>query len=303
LNDIPLHIRGLRKRFGRSEVLAGIDLAVPRGSIYGFVGLNGAGKTTTLECALGLLRYQAGDIALLGRAPRDLHRSRGRAGVAFDTPCLHPGLTVRDELSHGWLIAGRAGRGPGDAAALLGIGGLLRRKTRKLSLGGKRRLSIALALLGSPEIVILDEPFSGLDAGGVEDILALLCRLQRQDGATILFSSHQLDLVERISTHLGLIHEGRMLREGRVADLLRDGPPRLQIEVDAPERALAILRGRWSGLRARALGPGTIEVEPAGAGAAEINAELVRSGLAVSGLRSERQSLAALFRELTGSGR
>jgi ABC-2 type transport system ATP-binding protein len=303
LESVPLNIRGLRKRFGRSEVLAGIDLAVPRGAIYGFVGLNGAGKTTTLECALGLLRFQAGEISLLGRPPREIHQTRGRAGVAFDTPCLHPGLTVRDELEHGWLIAGRQGRGPDEVAALAGIGGRLHQKTRKLSLGERRRLSIALALLGSPELVILDEPFSSLDAGGVEDMLALICRLRQEDGATILFSSHQLDLVERISTHLGLIHEGRMLREGRVADLLHDGRPRLRMEVDAPERALAVLRGRWPDLRAEARGPGTIEVDLDGAAAAEINAALVRSGIAVSELRAERPSLAALFRELTGERR
>jgi len=174
-----LEIQGLTKRFGRTEVLRGISLSVPRGAIYGFVGRNGAGKTTTIECALGLLRADSGEIRLLGRPPREICRSGGRIGIALDVPGLHPHLTVREELEHAALFTGREGRTPAQVLALAGIGEFASRKTRKLSLGNRRRAAIALAILGRPELIVLDEPFSGLDPPGVEDLLSLFVRLGR----------------------------------------------------------------------------------------------------------------------------
>jgi ABC-2 type transport system ATP-binding protein len=167
-------------------------------------------------------------------------------------------------------------------------------KTRKLSLGNRRRTSIALALLGRPELVVLDEPFSGLDAGGVEDLLALIGKLHRDEGMAILFSSHQLDLVERAATHVGLIHEGRMAREGAIGDVVGGGRERLRIRVDDPARALLTLTGR----KATLLGDGSLEVDLEGASPAEVNARMVHAGIGVSELRLERPSLAQLFHQV-----
>jgi ABC-type multidrug transport system ATPase subunit len=289
-----LEIRGLRKRFGRSEVLKGIDLTLHAGAVYGFVGLNGAGKTTTIECSLGLLRRTGGEVSVLGRPPGEIWRTAGRVGVALDTPCLHPHLTVREELDHAAIFCGREGRTPAEVEELLGIAGHRSQKTRKLSLGNRRRTSIALALLGRPELVVLDEPFSGLDAGGVEDLLALIGKLHRDEGMAILFSSHQLDLVERAATHVGLIHEGRMVREGALEEVVGGGRERLRIRVDDPVKALFELRGRKAGL----LADGSLEVDLEGPSPAEVNAQLVRAGIGVSELRLERPSLAQLFHQV-----
>ena len=288
-----LEIRGLRKRFGRSEVLKGIDLSLHAGAVYGFVGLNGAGKTTTIECSLGLLRRSGGEVSVLGHEPHRIWKTGGRVGVALDTPCLHPHLTIREELDHAAIFCGRAGRTPAEVEELLGIAGHRSQKTRKLSLGNRRRTSIALALLGRPELVVLDEPFSGLDAGGVEDLLALIRKLHRDEGMAILFSSHQLDLVERAATHVGLIHEGRMVREGAIEKVVGGGRERLRIRVDDPARALVELKG----LKASLFDDGSLEVDLEGARAAEVNARLVHAGIGVSELRMERPSLARLFHE------
>ncbi len=295
-----LSLRGLTKRYGRIEALHGVDLTLPRGEIYGLVGLNGAGKTTTIECALGLQRFDGGQATILGLPPSEIHRSGGRITAALDAPALHPHLTVRQELEHGWILCGRGGRSPREIEPLLGLESLASRRTRELSLGNRRRLSVALALLGSPELAMLDEPFSGLDAAGVEELIALVRRLVREEGTTFLFSSHQLDLVERAATRLGIIHEGRMLREGSLVEVLDGGAERIRIDVGDAARALEVLRAKFPGLDAARSPDGALAVSAAGFKAAEMNAELVRAGIAVSALGIERPSLASAFRRVTG---
>jgi len=283
-------------------VLRGVDLQVEPGAIHGLVGLNGAGKTTTIECALGLLRFDAGAISILGRPPRSIHAVGGRVGVALDTPGLHPQLTVRDELDLAWMLGGRTGRSPAEAEALAGLAPLRRVVTRKLSLGMRRRVSIARAILGRPELVVLDEPFSGLDPGGTEDLLDLLLRLVGEGGRSVLFSSHGLDLVERAATHATIIHEGRALRSGRMEEILAEASPRLRIEVDRPDRALAVLGGRPASTVSVRAATTVLDVDPGASSPAEINAALVGAGVAVHGLSPARKTLDAVFRTLTGRG-
>ena len=205
---------------------------------------------------------------------------------------------MREELEHASLFTGREGRTTAQVLALAGIGEFASRKTRKLSLGNRRRAAIALAILGRPELVILDEPFSGLDPPGVEDLLSLFVRL-REGGTTVLFSSHQLELVERVSTNLGLIHEGRMVREGPLGEILAGAAPRLRIRVDSAERALTALGGRRASVSPSPEGGWILELELDGTGdPAEINAAIVRAGVAVSELRTERCSLSRVFRDV-----
>ncbi len=308
--SFALTIDHLQKRFRRTVALRGIQLAVPRGTVYGLVGVNGAGKTTTIECALGLLRPDGGRIIILGFPPAKIARSAGRVGAVFDTPLLPSNLTVRQTLEHGRIACGRDGRTPAEVETLLGIEYLSRRKTRHLSHGNRRRLSIALSLLGRPELLVLDEPFSGLDAAGVEDVLALLARLNRDEGMTILLSSHQLHHVETISTNLCIIHEGSTVAQGSLDDLLEGARPRLSLRVDDPERARSLLSPIPGVQEVRLLHGGQIEVELAGAdlpgagpdsaGPAAINTKLVKAGLAVSELVIRRPSLHAYFQKSIG---
>jgi ABC-2 type transport system ATP-binding protein len=296
--DAVLRIRNLKRRFGGVEALRGVDLTLPRGAIYGFVGLNGAGKTTTLECALGLLRPHGGDISILGLPPGRIARSGGRLGVVFDSPQLPPNLTVRQSLEYTRIACGRRGRLPAEAESLLGLERWRSTRTRRLSLGNRRRLSIAQSLLGGPEVLLLDEPFAGLDSSGVDDLLALLSRLNREEGLSILLSSHQLHYVERISSHAGIIHEGVTAAEGRLEALLEVEGLRLRLRVDDEARALALLRGIEGVRSACALDGGRLEAQLEGVEAAAINSRLVHAGVAVSELVCERPSLATYFRVL-----
>lgn len=295
-----LEIRNLRKRFGRTAVLKKVDLTLPRGAIYGFVGPNGAGKTTTLECALGLLGFHGGEITLFGSPPGRIAATGGRVGAVFDTAAAPPHLTVRQTLEHARTACGRIGRSPAEVETLLTLERWRRAKTRHLSLGNRRRLSIAVALLGRPEALILDEPFSGLDAGGVDDLLSLLGRLNREEGLTVLISSHHLHYVERISSHVGLIQDGTTTVEDRLDALLEADGARLRLRVDDTVRALELLRNVEGVRSAMCIGAGSLELELDGTDPAHINAHLVKKGLAVSELVSERSSLAAYFRQSLG---
>jgi ABC-type multidrug transport system ATPase subunit len=290
-----LTIDRLRKRFGRTEALKAVDLAVPRGALFGLVGLNGAGKTTTLDCALGLLRPDDGTIRILGLPPSRIARSAGRVSSVSDTDRLPSSLSVRQTLEHARIAGGRAGRSPAEAASLLGIEHLQDRKARHLSHGNRRRLSIAAALLGHPELLILDEPFSGLDAAGVEDVLALLARLNREEGLTVILSSHQIHQVESICSHVGIIHEGATVAQGSLDAILRGERARLCLRVDDRKRAIEVLES-MEGVQAVHSGAGAeIEVELAGAEPAAVNRELVGAGVAVSKLLPCRPSLLAYF--------
>lgn len=285
-------------RFGRTEVLKGIDAEVPAGAVCGFVGLNGAGKTTTIECSLGLLKGYRGEIRLLDRPPHELPRLRGRIGVVFDSPCLYPHLTVRQSLNHVFLLTGRKGRAPGEAEELLGVARFRDMKTRHLSLGNRRRTSIAAALVGRPELVILDEPFSGLDTGGVDDVVALIHSLTEEHGITFLLSSHQLHHIEKICSHLCIIHEGKILAQGTRDELLSKSTASLEISVDDRARALELLSARSDVEIEDGVEQGLIRVILRGAEPAALNSDLVRAGIAVSGLLTCQPSLERLFREL-----
>ena len=296
----PLIVRGLRKRFGRLEVLRGVDLRVPRGSVYGLLGLNGAGKTTTLRCVLGLLFRDGGDVSVLGHEPRNIHRTRGDIGAVFDDSCLHGNLTVRQSLDHArMLCGGRLVRPARELEALLGLEPVRSMKVRKLSRGNLRRANIAAALVARPSLLVLDEPFAGLDAGGVDDVLALIRRLHEHEGTSVLLASHQLPYLEGICTHVSILHGGTVARSGTMVEVLDGRRRRLTLRTSDPERAVEML-SRRDALRSATLRPdGRIVVETDGDPAA-INRDLVGAGFAVSELSSSPPSLEDIFREVTG---
>ncbi|MEE3087865.1 MAG: ABC transporter ATP-binding protein, partial [Pseudomonadota bacterium] len=168
-----LLISGLQKTYGNLDVLKGVNLTLTSGSIQGLVGLNGSGKTTTLECILGLQRFDQGEVSVLGLVPTDLCTAQGKVTAVFDSPSLNPNLTVRQCLQHASLLSKQSRRHPKDLEKLLGLCQFSNFPIKTLSLGNKRRASIAHALISEPDLVIMDEPFNGLDAGGVDEVLLL----------------------------------------------------------------------------------------------------------------------------------
>lgn len=299
-NEQILRVSGLCKRYGKTEVLSQLALSVNKAAIHGLVGLNGSGKTTTLECLLGLQSFDSGTIEVLQLAPHELFKAQGRIVGIFDSPSLNPSLTVRQTLAHATLLCTNPVRSPAELEALLGISRYSNYRINQLSLGNRRRASIAQALVGRPELVILDEPFNGLDAGGVEDVLALITRLNQQEGTTFLLSSHQLPYLEHICSHLAILHQGRIVLSKAVDELFATNQLTLCIRCTESERAMRLLQSATGVDKLSLLPDGQLRMQLTDTRPEILNAMLVQAGIAVSELRPEQASLTSLFHELTG---
>lgn len=301
----PLTIRGLGKRYGKHEVLRGLDLTLEPGTVHGLVGLNGAGKTTTLQCILGLLPFDSGTVSVLGLPPSAIHRSHGKVAVVFDEPCLHTHLTVGQTLEYARLLTdGASTEDLPKLEKLLGLERYHDFKVRELSLGNRRRASIAQALVGEPEFMLLDEPFNGLDAGGVDDLLDLIQALNRERGMSFLLASHQLSYLERICTHMAILHGGRIAASDRIDTLLQTKQSRVSLLTGDPEHARRLLQD-VQGVRVRADessadGRGHIICDLQNVTTASLNRRLVSADIDVFELMPQRSSLDSLFREVTG---
>jgi ABC-2 type transport system ATP-binding protein len=215
-----LEFDGLRKSYGDNQVLDGVGFPVDPGSMFGFCGANGAGKTTTMRIAMGLVRADAGEVRWRGRVLDD--DLRRRIGYMPEERGLYPKMRVAEQLVyfarlHG-LDAAAASRATDEWTERLGIADRRRDAVEKLSLGNQQRVQLAAALVGRPEVLILDEPFSGLDPVGV-DALAEALAEQCRRGVPVVFSSHQLDLVERLCDAVGILARGRLVASGTVAEL------------------------------------------------------------------------------------
>ncbi len=232
-----LEFDGLHKSFGDHRVLEGVGFTVAPGSMFGFCGSNGAGKTTTMRIAMGLARADAGEVRWRGR-PLD-EEARRRIGYMPEERGLYPKMRVGEQLTyfarlHG-MDAAAAARAAEEWAGRLGLGERRRSRLEELSLGNQQRVQLAAALVSRPEVLVLDEPFSGLDPVGV-DALADALLEQCRAGVPVVFSSHQLDLVERLCDAVGILARGRMVATGTVDELRRRGSGRV-LRVVVPDAA------------------------------------------------------------------
>ena len=216
-----LQIEGLHKRFGDREVLCGVNLSVPEGSVFGFIGQNGAGKTTTMKAILGLIRIDGGDILVNGeRVKYGEGRTNRFIGYLPDVPAFYPFMTAPEYLRFCGEISGLSAKEiEGRSRELLELVGLAgeHHRIKGFSRGMKQRLGIAQALLGRPRLLICDEPTSALDPAGRKEILDLLCAVREQ--TTVLFSTHILSDVERICTDVALLHHGVIAMQGELSVL------------------------------------------------------------------------------------
>jgi ABC-type multidrug transport system ATPase subunit len=302
LTDAALRTSGLAKRYGDTDVVSELDLRVERGELYGFLGPNGAGKTTTIRMALGLIHPTRGEVNLLGRSVSGSERADAlrRTGAMIEEPSFYRFLSGRRNLE----AFARAGRDGDDVRGRLaridetlervGLADAAHKRVRAYSQGMRQRLGIALALLGNPEMLVLDEPTNGLDPSGMREIRQLL-RSLADDGTTVFVSSHLLGEVEAVCDRVGVLSRGRLVAEGPPS-VLRGGGRTIRIEVDDAERAMRAVASL--GVEATA-SPGGLactlsdSIEPA-----DVNAALVSAGVRVSALVPERRSLEDVFLEL-----
>lgn len=214
--DYVLQTNALRKNYKDFKALSGLSMNVPKGAIYGFVGKNGAGKTTLIRLICGLQEPTSGDYVLYGRknTDREIVKSRRRMGAVVETPSIYLDMTAEDNLKQQYRILGLPSfDGLTDILKLVGLGNTGKKKAKNFSLGMRQRLGIAIALVGDPDFLVLDEPANGLDPQGIIEIRELIIKLNREHQITVLISSHILDELSRLATHYGFIDSGRMVKE------------------------------------------------------------------------------------------
>jgi ABC-2 type transport system ATP-binding protein len=296
-----IQIEGLRKEYrGRRRntvAVAGLDLEVPSGGVFGFLGPNGSGKTTTIRCLLGLIRPSAGRTSVLGADPTtDLHRVIGRIGSLVESPAAFPTLTGRTNLE---LCAAIDGIGPKVVATALERVGLAERAddlVNGYSLGMRQRLGIAATLLKDPALLILDEPANGLDPAGIVQVRELLRSLGRE-GRTVFVSSHQLAEVQQTCDRVAILARGRCVAAGPVREVLTSRrAARLVVRVDDLERGVEALCD--AGIPA-AIRDGTIRVALDASEGPRVTRTLAERGLYLGELREEEADLESVFLELT----
>jgi ABC-2 type transport system ATP-binding protein len=223
-------------------VVDGVDLAVPAGEVFGFLGPNGAGKSTTMKMLLGLTRASEGAVELLGQAvsPGRMGEVLPRIGSLIEGPSYYGHLTGRENLEIVRRIKELPATAVGETLSTVRLAHEAGKPVRKYSMGMKQRLGIAMALLGSPDLLILDEPTNGLDPGGIQEIRELIRGLPSSQGTSVMVSSHLLSEVEQMASTVGILDRGRLLFQGPLADL--EDPGRLILCVDAPDRVQELLR-------------------------------------------------------------
>ena len=221
--DYVLTAEGLSKRYRHFQALSGLNMRVPKGSIYGLVGKNGAGKTTLIRLICGLQEPSSGSYALYGvrnNGRRPIERMRRRVGAMVETPSIYLDLSAADNLRMQYRVLGMPSfAGIEELLRLVGLENAGEKKAKHFSLGMRQRLGIAVALAGDPDFLVLDEPANGLDPQGIVEIRELILKLNRERNITVLISSHILDELSRLATHYGFIDGGRMVREISAADL------------------------------------------------------------------------------------
>ncbi|MFG2074364.1 ABC transporter ATP-binding protein [Nonomuraea maritima] len=302
--------RGLTKRFRGGQVAVdALDLAVPRGSVFGFLGPNGSGKTTTIRMLLGLVAPTAGEFAVLGTRPAE---ALPRVGALVEGPAFYPYLSGeanlrRFDAADPTASRGTAARRIAEALERVGLTAAAGKRYRNYSLGMRQRLAIAAALLGPRELLILDEPTNGLDPQGTREVRTLVKEIA-SDGTTVFVSSHLLAEVEQMCTHAAIMRAGRLVAQGTIASLNAGTAARVRVETPDAPGAAQVLRGlgladvrveEIDGADARAR---LVSAELGEHAPERLNAALVEQGVAVRGLAVARPSLEDVFVRLTGEG-
>jgi len=237
--SLALEAESLVKTYGPVRALDGLSLSIPAGGVFGVLGPNGAGKSTLFRIALGLVRPTSGSARLFG-APAGQAAALRRVGAMIETPRYPPYLTARDTLKMLALESGAQGADTDYWLERVGLGGAADRKAGTFSVGMKQRLGLAAAFFTRPELVILDEPTSGMDPAGIQEIRALIRDLASSQGVTIILASHQLDEVRRVCDRVAIFSKGKLAAEGAV-EALSGGRPRLRLTVSPVDKALAVL--------------------------------------------------------------
>ena len=244
--EYVLETNAVTKRYRSFTALNGLTMRIPKGAIYGFVGRNGAGKTTLIRLICSLQEPTDGSYTLYGvkNTEPGIIRSRRRMGAVVESPAIYPDMTARENLRQQYRVLGLpSDDGIDELLCLVGLGDTGKKRTKNFSLGMRQRLGIAIALAGSPDFLVLDEPVNGLDPQGIIEMRELILKLNREHGITVLISSHILDELSRLATHYGFIDGGRMVKEMSAEELEAHCRKCMRMEVSDTKVLARVLDG------------------------------------------------------------
>lgn len=305
LTDGPwaVEVRGLRKRFGNTVAVDGVDLRIPSGCAFGYLGPNGAGKTTLIRVLLGMTRADSGSMSLLGyRVPAQRDRALVRVAAIVDEPRFHGHLTGRENLRV--LAAAREPAARGRIGASLERVGMLSRaddRVSKYSMGMRQRLGVAACLIADPQLMLLDEPMNGLDPAGMREMRDMIRSLVAE-GRTVVLSSHQLDEVERTCDAVAIVDRGKVIRQGPISELLAGTSVMVQVDCSDPGRAGSLIRAANLPVVVATVAEG-LEISLAGGVPREVMADVARvligGGVSVYRLQPVHSSLESWFLQVT----
>ena len=295
---------GLRKSYGASMALDGLNMMVRRGDIYGLVGRNGAGKTTLMRMVTGQSLPTGGELELFGASGSNMRVQRERTGAMIEIPSFSPFLTARENLEYYRLQRGIPGRqAVEEALELVGLHGAGSKKFKAFSLGMKQRLGLALALMNHPDFLILDEPINGLDPEGVAEFRQILRALNQERQTTVLISSHILSELSSIATRYGFMERGRLLEEISAEALHEKCRTCLRLEVDDAARAAAILQTELGTDKFEVLPGNVVQLYDCLDDPKRASYAMARNGVALLAMEQKGADLEAYFLNLIGGGR
>ena len=307
MSDAPVVTTGLTKRFRQQTVVDQIDLEVPKGAVYGFLGPNGSGKTTTIRMLLGLVSATAGQIRLLGHdMPSGGEAALPRVGALVEGPAFHPYLSGRANLAR--LDAADRASDPRTSRARIdsaldrvGLLAAAQKRYRAYSLGMRQRLAIANALLMPRDLLVLDEPTNGLDPQGTREVRHLIGDLA-DDGVTVLVSSHLLAEVDQMCSHVGVMYEGKLVSQGSMTELRSSTVQTVRVQTDPGRAEDAAQVLRQLSLADVTVGAGVVTATIGEVAVEKIVPDLVNDGVPVLGFAVQQPSLEDVFVSLTGEG-
>ena len=301
--DYVLKANALSKNYKNFKALNGLSMNVPKGAIYGFVGKNGAGKTTLIRLICGLQEPTSGDYMLYGKknTDKEIVKSRRRMGAVVETPSIYLDMTAEDNLKQQYRIIGLPSfDGLTDILKLVGLDNTGKKKARNFSLGMRQRLGIAIALVGDPDFLALDEPVNGLDPQGIIEIRELILKLNREKQITVLISSHILDELSRLATHYGFIDGGRIVKEISAEELEAACKKCVRVEVSSTKALARVLDDK--GIDYKILNDTTADVY-AKMNVSHLTAALAKENCEVISMQERDESLESYYIGLVGGGR
>lgn len=305
MKENVIEARSVTKKYKDVTALRDVDITVKRGDIYGLIGDNGAGKTTFLKLLTGQIYPSGGELKLFGAySEKELEQNRKRTGAIVESPGFYPKLTVEKNLEYYRIQKGIPGKNrTEDALKAVGLWDKRKKKCAALSMGMKQRLGLAIALLGEPELLILDEPINGLDPSGIIEMRNLLLRLNQEKNITIIISSHILSELEQIATVYGFLSQGWLLRELTAEQLHEHCAGYLEIKVSDPERYAALLEKEMDGVQYKVMPDLQIRIQNPQLPVEAYSGLASGHGVSIMRLEQKQKSLEEYYMELKERGR